>query len=121
MVGTEAYKGKHIVYVGNYIPHDDWRFTSDPNELLEKYIPYIKRLNPDFKKSWIKKWHFNKAPFTQPIVDRKYASKIPPNKTALEHVWLATLAQIYPEDRGQNYAFGMAQKIVKEVLKEKTD
>jgi protoporphyrinogen oxidase len=118
MVGTEAYNGKHIVYVGNYVPHDDWRFTTDPEELLKKYIPYLKRLNPDFQKSWIKKWHFSRAPFTQPVVTRDYAAQIPPNKTELPHVWLANMAQIYPQDRGQNYAFAMAKKVVKEVLGE---
>jgi len=119
MVGTKAYGGKHIVYVGNYIPHDDWRFTSDPAELLKKYIPYLQKINPDFKKSWIKKYHFSKAPFTQPIVTRDYASQIPPNKTSLPNVWLATMAQIYPEDRGQNYAFAMAKKVVGEILENK--
>jgi protoporphyrinogen oxidase len=118
MVGTEAYGGRHIVYVGNYVPMDDWRFTTDPNELLEKYIPYIQKLNPDFKKEWITQWHFNKAPFTQPIVDRAYASKIPPHQTELPNVWLATMTQIYPEDRGQNYAFRMAKQIVDQMLGE---
>jgi protoporphyrinogen oxidase len=118
MVGTKPYKGRHVVYVGNYIPHDDWRFTSDPAELLKKYIPYLQKINPDFKKSWIKKWHFSKAPFTQPIVDRQYASKIPPHQTQLPHVWLATMTQIYPEDRGQNYAFAMAKTVVDKMLAE---
>jgi protoporphyrinogen oxidase len=116
MVGTKAYKGKHIVYVGNYIPHDDWRFTSDPDELLKKYIPYLQKINPDFQKSWIKKYQFSKAPFTQPLVTRDYAAKIPSNRTKLKNVWLATMTQIYPEDRGQNYAFAMAQRVVAQLL-----
>jgi protoporphyrinogen oxidase len=118
MVGTEAYGGRHIVYVGNYVPHDDWRFTTDPAELLEKYIPYIQKINPEFDRSWIKDYHFAKAPFTQPVVDREYGAQIPPHQTALPNVWLATMAQIYPEDRGQNYAFAMAKKLVARILGE---
>lgn len=116
MVDKKAYGGRNIVYVGNYVPHDDWRFTSDPDELLKKYIPYIQKLNPEFKKSWIKKVHFFKAPFTQPIVTRDYGKQIPTHTTSIPHVWLATMAQIYPEDRGQNYAFAMAKDIVREVV-----
>lgn len=115
MVGADRYNGKHIVYVGNYVPHDDWRFTTDPKELLEKYIPYLQQLNPDFDKSWITDWHFSKAPFTQPIVTREYGSQIRPNKTELPHIWLANMAQIYPQDRGQNYAFAMGKKVAKEI------
>jgi len=113
LMGPEAYGGKHIVYVGNYIPRDDWRYTSEPAELLKKYIPYIKELNPEFDESWIDEWHFSKAPFTQPIVTRDFAEHIPPLKTDLPHVWMANMAQIYPQDRGQNYAFAMAKKVVK--------
>lgn len=115
LMGTEPYAGNHIVYVGNYIPTDDWRYTTEPAELLKKYTTYLKQLNPDFKASWIRKWHFSKAPFTQPIVTRDYSKQIPANKTKLPHVWLANMAQIYPQDRGQNYAFAMAKKVVNEM------
>jgi protoporphyrinogen oxidase len=116
LVGTKPYKNKHIVYVGNYVSIDDWRFTTDPKDLLEKYIPYIKKINPEFKEDWIEDWHFAKAPFTQPIVTRDYGEHILPNKTDLPNIWLANMAQIYPQDRGQNYAFAMAKKVVKEML-----
>lgn len=118
MVDKAKYGGRHLVYVGNYVPRDDWRFTTDPEELLKKYLPYIKKLNPDFKKSWIKKWHFSKAPFTQPIVTRDFAKDIPPHKTELPHVFLANMAQIYPQDRGQNYAIDAANKLAPEILKD---
>ncbi|OGL22492.1 protoporphyrinogen oxidase [Candidatus Saccharibacteria bacterium RIFCSPHIGHO2_01_FULL_45_15] len=118
MVDKKAYGDKNIVYVGNYVPHDDWRFTTDPDVLLKKYIPYLQKLNPDFEESWIEKSHFFKAPYTQPIVTRDYGTQIPPHKTVVPHVWLATMAQIYPEDRGQNYAFRMAKQITKEVMED---
>jgi protoporphyrinogen oxidase len=116
MVDKSAYGGRHVVYVGNYVPREDWRYTTDPKELLDKYIPYLKKLNPDFKKSWIREWHFAKAPFTQPIVTRDFAKDIPPHKTELPHVFLANMAQIYPQDRGQNYAIDAANKLVPEML-----
>lgn len=118
MVDRSAYGGRHIVYVGNYVPHDDWRFTSSQKNLLETYMPYLKRINPDFDESWIEKVHFSKAPYTQPIVTRDYAKQIPSHKTKLENVWLATMAQIYPEDRGQNYAFAMAKRITEQIAEE---
>jgi protoporphyrinogen oxidase len=118
LMGTKAYGGKHIVYVGNYVPHDDWRYITDPEKLLKQYIPYLQKLNPEFKKSWIKKWHFSKAPFAQPIITRNYSTQLRPHKTDFEHIWLANMAQVYPQDRGQNYAFAMAEKVVKEMLGE---
>lgn len=118
MVDKARYGGRHVVYVGNYVPRDDWRFTTDPKELLDKYIPYLQKLNPNFKETWIKKWHFASAPFTQPIVTRDFADGIPPHKTGLPHVWLANMAQIYPQDRGQNYAIKAAKELVPEIVRD---
>ncbi len=107
----EDYNGRHIVYVGNYLEADDWRYTEEPEKLLQKYIPYLKKINPAFKKSDILKWQFSKAPFAQAIITPEYHKLILPHKTALPGVWLATLSQFYPEDRSQNYAIRMGQEV----------
>ncbi|MDA3628688.1 NAD(P)/FAD-dependent oxidoreductase [Saccharopolyspora sp. WRP15-2] len=111
MVDPSEYGGRHIVYVGNYVPRDDWRFTTDPAELLERYVPWLRKLNPDFDRSWIQNWHFSKAPFAQPIVTPRYRSLIPGHRTKMPGVTLATMSQIYPQDRGQSYAIAMAHEV----------
>ncbi|WP_190819616.1 NAD(P)/FAD-dependent oxidoreductase [Saccharopolyspora pogona] len=111
MVDRSEYGGRHIVYVGNYVPREDWRFTTDPAELLERYIPWLRKLNPDFDRSWILDWHFSKAGFAQPIVTPQYRSLIPGHHTAMPGVTLATMSQIYPQDRGQSYAIAMAHEV----------
>ncbi|MDI2032061.1 NAD(P)/FAD-dependent oxidoreductase [Saccharopolyspora sp. TS4A08] len=111
MVDRQEYGGNHVVYVGNYVPRDDWRFTTDPADLLDQYVPWLKRLNPDFDRSWIRNWHFSKAGFAQPIVTPTYRSLIPPHTTHLPGVTLATMSQIYPQDRGQSYAIAMAHEV----------
>lgn len=111
MVDRAEYGGKHVVYVGNYVSRDDWRFTSDPEDLLESYVPWLQRLNPDFDRSWVTGLHFSRAPFAQPVVTPEYRALIPPHETAMSRVTLATMAQVYPQDRGQNYAVEMAHRV----------
>jgi len=108
---TDDYKGKHIVYVGNYVERDDWRYTEEPEQLLKKYIPYLKKINPDFSEKDIVKWHYSKAPFAQAIITPDYPKTIPGHTTPLPGVWLATLSQFYPEDRSQNYAIRMGKDV----------
>lgn len=112
MVDCSEYGGRHILYVGNYVPREDWRFTTEPAELLRLYVPWLRRLNPDFDRSWILDWHFSKAGFAQPIVTPQYRALIPGHRTAMPGVTLATMAQIYPQDRGQSYAIAMAHDVV---------
>ena len=108
MVDRAEYGGRHVLYVGNYVPRDDWRFTTDPGELLESYLPWLRKLNPEFDRSWILDWHFSRAGFAQPIVTPEYRELIPPHETPFPGVTLATMSQIYPQDRGQSYAIAMA-------------
>ncbi|WP_243790877.1 NAD(P)/FAD-dependent oxidoreductase [Saccharopolyspora gloriosae] len=115
MVDRAEYGGRHVVYVGNYVPRDDWRFTTDPAELLERYIPWLRKLNPDFDESWIKDWHFSKAGFAQPVVTPEYRALIPEHATSMPGVTLATMSQIYPQDRGQSYAIQMAHDVVRQL------
>ncbi|GAA4611464.1 NAD(P)/FAD-dependent oxidoreductase [Saccharopolyspora hordei] len=111
MVDRAEYGGRHIVYVGNYVPRSDWRFTTEPAELLERYLPWLRKLNPDFDRSWILDWHFSKAGYAQPIVTPEYRASIPSHRTTMPGVTLATMSQIYPQDRGQSYAIAMAHEV----------
>lgn len=113
MVDRAEYGGRHVVYVGNYVPRDDWRFTTGPGELLESYLPWLRKLNPAFDRSWILDWHFSRAGHAQPIVTPEYRELIPPHETSMPGVTLATMAQIYPQDRGQSYAIDMAHDITR--------
>jgi len=115
MVSPAEYGGRHIVYVGNYVPREDWRFTTPPEELLDAYLPWLRKLNPDFDRSWILDWQFSKAGFAQPIVTPQYRSLIPGHRTHLPGVTLATMSQIYPQDRGQSYAIEMAHRVTRQL------
>ncbi|MEU3611123.1 NAD(P)/FAD-dependent oxidoreductase [Streptomyces sp. NPDC006872] len=110
MIDRAQYGGRHILYVGNYVERDDWRFTTDPAELLDRYLPYLQRLNPQFDRSWIQDWHFSRAPFAQPVVTPEYKALIPGHGTQLSRVTLATMSQIYPQDRGQSYSVELGHK-----------
>ena len=47
----------------------------------------------------------------QPIVTVGYREKIPEHRTPISGLYLATMSQIYPEDRGQNYSIKMGEKV----------
>lgn len=113
LVGLEACGGKHLVYLGNYLSIGDPRLSLGKGELLDLYEPYLKRINPSFNRGWVEKAVVFKAPFAQPVVDCGYRRKIPDFKTPLPSLYLATMAQVYPWDRGTNYAVKLAQDLVR--------
>jgi hypothetical protein len=70
---------------------------------------------PDFSPTWILASHVWHARFAQPIVTRSYRDLIPDSETPLEGFYIATMAQIYPEDRGTNYAVREGRAIARKV------
>ena len=109
------YGGRHLIYLGNYRPMDAPLFKLSKEEIIQEFMPYLKRINPAFSAGWIREsWLFN-APFAQPIVTTAYREHIPPLRTPLNGLWVANMFQVYPHDRGQNYSFALADQLVSEL------
>ncbi|WIG58494.1 MAG: amine oxidase [Ktedonobacterales bacterium] len=110
-IPAAEYGGRHLLYLGNYLPMDDPRMRYSADEALAAYLPHLARLNPDFSPDWIReKWRFA-APFAQPIVTTDYKDHIPPHETPLPNFYMANMFQVYPQDRGQNYSVALANKL----------
>ena len=104
------YNNEHIVYLGNYPASNTPEFTASKEELLKKYHPLLTKINPTYKKNLISYTLF-KAPFAQPIIPINYSQLLPSFKTPLSKVYLANIEQVYPWDRGTNYAIELGYKI----------
>jgi protoporphyrinogen oxidase len=116
LMPTADYGGRHLLYLGNYLPMTHSLFTQSKEEVLESYLPHLKRINPRFRPEWVtESWMFA-APYAQPIVTRDFPAHIPPHGTPLPNLWLANMFQVYPQDRGQNYSVAMAERLVKRIL-----
>ncbi len=99
-----SYGGRHIAYLSRYLLQSDAFYRLDANEMLQYCLPFLQRIFPDFQPEWVKRHYLWRARFAQPVVTRGYASTVPDVKTPLKGLYLASMAQIYPEDRGTNYA-----------------
>jgi protoporphyrinogen oxidase len=110
-----AYGGRHLVYLGNYRPMDDPLLTMTAAEVLAEFAPALARIHPAFSPDWVTDaWSFA-APFAQPIVTLDYRAHIPPFETPVPGLWVGSMFQVYPHDRGQNYSIDLAERLVREL------
>jgi protoporphyrinogen oxidase len=98
------YGGRHIVYLSKYLPASAELYRMSSEEALEYCIPHLARMFPAFERNWITGYHVWRARYSQPIVSKHYSQLIPPVEAPIEGLYLASMAQVYPEDRGTNYA-----------------
>lgn len=117
-VGPENYGGSHLVYLSKYVEQDHAYFGLSDEEIMTAYMPHLQKLNPKFSTDWIKRrWTFRERA-AQPITPLHYSEKIPDLKTPLDNLWLANTTQIYPEDRGTNYAVRLGEDVAQRILAE---
>jgi protoporphyrinogen oxidase len=110
------YGGRHLLYLGNYRPMDDPLFRKSKEEIVAEFLPHLTRLNPDFSPSWVTaSWSFS-APYAQPIVTTDYKEHIPPFDTPVPGLYEASMFQVYPHDRGQNYSVLLAEELAAKLL-----
>jgi protoporphyrinogen oxidase len=107
---SKNYNNEHLVYMGHYLPPDHPYFTMNEEQLLKTFDQFLKKLNPEYKKSLIGLKKFA-VPFAQPIIPINYSKMIPPFETPLKNVYLANMQQVYPWDRGTNYAVELGKKV----------
>ncbi|MFM9106719.1 MAG: NAD(P)/FAD-dependent oxidoreductase [Chloroflexota bacterium] len=108
--------GRRYVYLSKYLESDDPWFTLPDEELIARYVPFLRKVNPSFEAAWItRSWVFRERA-AQPIVPLNYSEKLPPHRTGLPGLYLANTTQIYPEDRGTNYSVRLGNRIAALVL-----
>jgi protoporphyrinogen oxidase len=118
MVDKQFYNSKNVYYIGSYQPHDSATFSMSDEEIINRWLDFLQKIYPEFDRSQILEKHLFKFKHAQHIVDASYESKIPEYKTPLPNVYLANFSQIFPEDRGTNYAVREGVKIAELLLRE---
>ena len=101
---ASTYAGRHVVYLSKYLPDNDALYRMSDQEVVAFTLEHLRRMFPDVTDERVLDAHVWRARYAQPVVERGYRNLIPDMRTPIENLFLATMAQIYPEDRGTNYA-----------------
>jgi protoporphyrinogen oxidase len=114
------YQGKHIVFLSRYLAKEDplWRYGDA--EYLDFALGHLQRMFPEMQRTWINDYRIWRADYAQPITERAYSSYVPGRETPFANGWIGTMAQIYPEDRGTNYAIREGRIMAQHLLEQST-
>ena len=118
-IDKSEYNNSHLLYVANYLLPSHKYFELTKKQLFDLYFPYLKKISSRFSKNDVKEIFVFKSRFTQPVVFQNHSQRVPSFTTALEDLYLCNMQQVYPWDRGTNYAVENAQKVSDLVLKSK--
>jgi protoporphyrinogen oxidase len=112
------YGGDHLVYCGDYVAPDHEYFSLSEDELAERFIETLTTFNPNFSPDWIRKRWVFRARYAQPVPLVNHSAALPDLRTPHPHLYLASMSQVYPWDRGTNYAVEMGRRVAGMVIED---
>jgi protoporphyrinogen oxidase len=116
LVDKSVYGGKYVYYIGAYLPPEGKIFGCADAELTGLWFGYLKKMFPEFEAARADTRHIFRFRAAQHIVDGDYRERIPDYQTPVPGVYLANFSQIFPEDRGTNFAVREGEKIAASIL-----
>ena len=105
------YGGDHLVYLGDYPPPEHEYFQLSKEELLDRFLPHLSRFNPDFSPGWVRQSWLFREEYAQPVPLLNHSQKIPDLRTPIPGLFWASMSQVYPWDRGTNYAVELGRTV----------
>jgi protoporphyrinogen oxidase len=117
-VSPEHFGGEHIVYAGDYLEPGHEYFSLSKEELLERFLPAIQRINPQFSREWVIKTWVHKAEYAQPVPLLNHSRNIPEIQTSVDGLYFASMSQVYPWDRGTNFAVEIGRRAARLMMGE---
>ncbi|MEZ4593101.1 MAG: NAD(P)/FAD-dependent oxidoreductase [Chloroflexota bacterium] len=118
-IDRQHYGGDHIIYCGDYVNPDHPYMTMSQAELEKLFTDSLSKINPAFKPDWIRKSWLFRASYAQPVPFVNHSQNIPDLQTPIPGLYFASMSQVYPWDRGTNFAVEIGRRAAKLILAEK--
>ncbi len=114
-VSPEHFGGEHIVYCGDYLPTEHEHFALGKEALLERFLPTLERFNEKFSPDWVNNTWLFKAKYAQPVPLVNHSRNIPATQTPIPGLFFASMSQVYPWDRGTNFAVEIGRRVARQI------
>ena len=92
--------------------------TMEKEELEELFLAALPKINPNFNKDWVRKSWVYRASYAQPVPFVNHSQNIPDIRTPIPNLYFASMSQVYPWDRGTNFAVEIGRRTAKMMLED---
>lgn len=108
-VPAAEFGGEHLVYVADYA---DPNHKMTESEYVHLALECCKKTNPAFRfENFNRHWFFEES-YAQPIPLLNASQSLPPLRVPdTKNLYFASMAHVYPWDRGTNYALELGKKV----------
>lgn len=100
------------IYLSRYLSTDHPYYKMRVQDVKDIFLTQLEKIFPQFNRNQVKSFTCSRAPYTQPVIGLRYSELKPSFDTPIPGLYLCTMVQIYPEDRGMNYSIKLAEELL---------
>jgi protoporphyrinogen oxidase len=115
-IDRKFYGGDHIIYCGDYVLPSHPYFEMSSEAVESRFVSALTKINPEFKPDWVRKSWLWRAHYAQPVPFVDHSRHVPDLATPLSGLYFASMSQVYPWDRGTNYAVAIGRQVARRIL-----
>ncbi|MBI4697857.1 MAG: NAD(P)/FAD-dependent oxidoreductase [Nitrospirae bacterium] len=114
-ISPDEYNGSHIIYLSRYFAQTDHIASASKKDILDQMIPSLKRINPQFKESWVKNNYVFRTNTAATVCGLNFSDAVPGCKTPISNLYIVNMSHIYPDERSCNNAIRIAAQACKKM------
>lgn len=115
LVAPDEYGGQHLVYFPRYLRLDDPMWQMPDDRLFTDQIAWLsRRFGFDLRSRIQENWMFRFARGAT-LTDAGFACKIPPCRSGIDGLYLASMCHVYPDERSVNNSLRIAIKALRDM------
>jgi hypothetical protein len=95
------------------LPPEHEHFALSKEALLARFLPALERFNANFDPSWVKESWLWRTTYAQPVPPVNHSRNIPALRTPVPGLYFASMSQVYPWDRGTNFAIEIGREVAR--------
>jgi protoporphyrinogen oxidase len=109
-VPRERYGGRRLLYLAHYVDRGSPTWAASADELIEAVEPAFRVLNEAYRRAWIVDAHLARDPYGQPVPQVGGTMPGLSIRTGVPGLIHASLAHVYPDDRGVSLALRLGRR-----------
>lgn len=111
-IPPEVYGGRYLAYLSRYFAPQEPLARMREDELRKTMLAPLPKVYPHFRESDLTHVHIFRTRTAATVCDLGFSRKVPPCRTGIDGLYLATMAHVYPDERSTNNAIRVAAEAV---------
>jgi protoporphyrinogen oxidase len=118
LVDRQEFKGKSLIYLPKYVASDDPAFRRSDEEIQSSFLGALQRMHPKFSPDRMSAFRISRVPYVFPIPTLGYSDRLPPVRTSVDGLFMASSANIVNGTLNVNETVRLAKSLMPTLLAE---